>query len=71
MAGGFVHGRVDGAQDDGQGLVDEDEHDADLRQVGGVRHVLTPAQRQRRLSGYSNLKAAAKAAKHVAFHSVL
>lgn len=49
VAGGFGHGRVDGAQDDGQRLVHEDEHDADLRQVRRVRHVLAPAQRQRPL----------------------
>lgn len=48
VAGGFVYGRLDGAQDDGQRLVHEDEHDADLRQVRGVRRVLAPARRERR-----------------------
>lgn len=48
VAGGFVYGRLDGAQDDGQRLVHEDEHDADLRQLRGVRRVLAPARRERR-----------------------
>ena len=50
VGGCAVDGGVDGAQDDGQGLVDEDEHDAHLRQVEWIRDVPAPARQRKRQS---------------------
>ena len=41
--GRAVDHAVHGAQDDGEGLVDEDEDHGDLGQVGGVGHLSAPA----------------------------
>ena len=45
VGGRPVHGRVNGAQDDGRGLVHKDEHDADLREVRMMAHVFTPMEK--------------------------
>lgn len=45
VGGGPVHGRVDGTQDDGQGLVHKDKHNANLREVRWIRDVFTPGEK--------------------------
>lgn len=45
-----IDGRVDGAQDDRQRLVDEDEDEGDLRKVSGIADFSTSAGRKANIS---------------------
>lgn len=44
VRGSPVHGRVNGAKDDRQSLVHEDEHDADLREVCRIGDIFAPME---------------------------